>query len=74
MENNEKTCWACKRVLIGESKLGLCPDCLNKIGTPAAFLGAGGLAYGIKCAGKFISKNSDKIGKVVVTGIKSLLG
>lgn len=74
MENDEKTCWACKRVLIGESKLGLCPDCLNKYGTPAAFFGAGGLAFGIKYAIKFVSKKSDKIGKVVVTGIKAMFG
>ena len=74
MENDEKTCRVCKRVLIGESKLGLCPDCLNKYGTIAAVFSTGGLAFGIKYAVKFVGKNSDKIGKVVVTGIKRILG
>ena len=34
MAENKK-CWACKRTLVGDSKLGLCPDCLNKYGSPA---------------------------------------
>ena len=47
----------CKRILIGESKLGLCPDCLNKYGSPAAAVGIAGLAVG----GRFLLKNSGKI-------------
>ena len=35
MAENKK-CRACKRTLVGDSKLGLCPDCLNKYGSPAA--------------------------------------
>ena len=66
MANNEKTCWACKRILIGDSKLGLCPDCLNKYGSPAAAVGIAGLAVG----GRFLLKNSGKIIKAVAKGIK----
>ncbi len=32
-EKDEKVCWACKRILIGESKFGLCPSCLNEYGS-----------------------------------------
>lgn len=66
MANNEKTCWACKRILIGDSKLGLCPDCLNKYGSPAAAVGIAGLAVG----GRFLLKNSGKIIKAVSKGVK----
>ena len=39
-KNNEKKCWACKRILLTESKTGLCPDCINKYGSPAAAVAA----------------------------------
>ena len=55
MKNN-KICWACKRVLIGKSKLGLCPNCVNKYGTPAAAIGVLVVASGIKAASKLIKK------------------
>ena len=37
--NNKKTCWACKRILIRESRSGLCPACINKIGSVTATAG-----------------------------------
>lgn len=43
-EKDEKICLACKRVLVGESKLDLCPDCLNKYGSVGVTLGFGGIA------------------------------
>lgn len=58
----EKTCWACKRTIIGDSKLGLCSSCLNKYGSPAAAIGVAGLAVG----GRYIVKNSGKIAKTVI--------
>ena len=64
--SNEKTCWACKRILVGDSKLGLCSDCLNKYGSPAAAAGLLGLAIG----GRFLVKNGGKIVKTVAKGIK----
>ena len=27
---NEKKCKFCKRIIVGKSKLGICPDCVNK--------------------------------------------
>ena len=29
---NEKKCKFCKRTIVGKSKLGICPDCVNKAG------------------------------------------
>lgn len=34
-----KKCWACKRTLVDDSKMGLCPDCINKYGSVVAALG-----------------------------------
>lgn len=45
--NKEKKCWACKRILVTKSKIGLCPNCVNKYGSPvlaAAVLGTGVIA------------------------------
>lgn len=60
MEN--KKCWACKRTLVNESKIGLCPDCMNKYGSPAAAiltLGAGiGVRHVLKHGGKIIKTAS----------------
>lgn len=68
MKTNEKTCWACKRILIGESKLGLCPDCLNKYGTPAAAAFTLGLGLG----GRYLVKNAGKIGKGILNIAKNI--
>jgi hypothetical protein len=59
-ENDEKVCRVCKRILVGESKLGLCPDCLNKYGTPVAAIGIAGIAsLGIS----WVLKNGGKVAK-----------
>lgn len=53
--NNEKKCWACKRILLTESKTGLCPDCTNKYGTPAAaFIATVGVGALVKFGPKLI--------------------
>ena len=65
MEENKK-CWACKRALIGKSKVGLCSECLNKYGTPAATIGVLGIAIG----GRKLLKNGGKIAKVAIKLIK----
>ncbi len=67
---NEKTCWKCKRILVGKSTLGLCPDCVNKYGTPAAAVGTGLLLVG----GRFLLKNGGKIVKTVAKGAKIFKG
>ncbi len=59
MAENKK-CWACKRTLIGDSKTGLCPDCLNKYGTPVAAVLAIGSATGVMQ----LVKNGEKILKI----------
>ena len=68
MANNEKTCWACKRILVGDSKFGLCPDCLNKYGSPAAAVGIFGLGLGAR----YLAKNGGKIIKAAVDIAKNL--
>jgi len=66
--NEEKKCWSCKRsYLKNEGKHGLCPKCINKYGSPAAGLGALGLAYG----GKQLIKHSGKIIKIVTGMVKN---
>ena len=52
-----KKCWACKRTLVDDSKMGLCPDCINKYGSVVAALG---LAVG----GRQLKKNGEKFIKV----------
>lgn len=74
MDNNEKKCWACKRVLIGQSTLGLCPDCVNKYGTPTALFSTGLVGVGIRYGAKLIRKNGDKILSGLITGLKILKG
>lgn len=59
MAENKK-CWACKRTLVGDSKLGLCPDCLNKYGSPAAAV----LAVGATAGVRQLVKNGGKIVKL----------
>lgn len=51
-----KICWACKRTLVEDSKLGLCPNCVNKFGSPAVALGVLGFSALGKQALKHIWK------------------
>ena len=55
-----KKCWACKRTLVDDSKMGLCPNCINKYGSVVAAVAAFGLAVG----GRQLKKNGGKIIKV----------
>lgn len=63
--NEEKICWACKRTLVEESKLGLCPDCVNKFGTPAAALGVLGFGVLVKQALKHRGKAVKGVANVI---------
>lgn len=57
-DKEEKICWKCKRTLVEESKLGLCPDCVNKyswIGVTGA-TGVIGIALIRKIIFKYIGK------------------
>lgn len=65
MEENKK-CWACKRTLVGDSKMGLCPSCINKYGSVGAAVTALGLAVG----GRQLVKHGGKIIKVATKRIK----
>jgi len=61
--DQEKKCWFCKRSFMdneGELGLGLCPKCINKIGSPAAVVGLGVLGL----LGRLIIKNIGKILKL----------
>ena len=63
---DDKKCWACKRTLVEETKLGLCPECLNKYGSPAAAIATLGVGFGLKQ----LIKNSRKIVKFASKVIK----
>ena len=65
MEENKK-CWACKRILVGNSKMGLCPDCINKYGS----VGAAFAAIGVTVGGRQLVKHSGKIVRVATKIIK----
>lgn len=57
-----KKCKNCGKSIDGDSKLQLCPHCLNKYGTPAVELGLAGLALSARA----IFKNKDKLAKSAV--------
>ena len=54
-DQKEKKCWACKRILVGKSKLGLCPCCIDKtekLITGAGITALGVIGLGVKGKGK----------------------
>lgn len=59
MTENKK-CWACKRTLVDNSKMGLCPNCINTYGSRGAGVALLCLAF----AGRQLVKNGGKIIKV----------
>lgn len=52
-----KKCWACKRTLMGDSKMGLCPDCLNKYGSIGMAVGVLELTVGVRQLVKMVGKS-----------------
>lgn len=64
MEKNKK-CWACKRTLVGDSKMGLCPGCINDYGSIGA-----AAALGLAVGGRQLVKHGGKIIKVATKIIK----
>jgi hypothetical protein len=56
-EQDAKKCWACKTILVENNKLGLCPKCVNKGGTPVAAIALIGISF----AGKQLLKNGGKV-------------
>lgn len=43
---NEKKCKFCKRTIVGKSKLGICPDCVNKAGNCVEGIGSAVVSIG----------------------------
>lgn len=62
-------CKTCGRTICEDSKMKICPDCVNKYGTRTAVLVGGGL---ILC-GKVAWKNKDKIAKGVVEAGRTII-
>ena len=58
MAKNKK-CWACKRTLVGDSKMGLCPDCINKYGS----IGTAAAVVGLAVCGRQLVKMAEKSSK-----------
>lgn len=67
-EQSEKKCWACKTILVEDGKLSLCPNCINKYGSPVATA----MAVVFVFAGKQLMKNGDKIVKVAKNVAKNI--
>lgn len=65
MEENKK-CWACKRTLVGDSKMGLCPGCINEYGSVVGVVAVFGLVVG----GRQLVKHGGRIIKVATKIIK----
>ena len=66
-------CKMCGRTISEDSKVKMCPGCINKYGTPAASFGIGGLLIGAKAAWKNkekIAKGAVKAGKAIVSLLK----
>ena len=68
-EKDEKTCWACKRILVGGRKFGLCTDCLNKYGSPVAAIVIGGV---LSSGSGWVWKNGGKVAKVAYNVIRNI--
>lgn len=66
-ETTEKRCWnpKCKRIIVGDSKIGLCSTCFNKYGSPVMALGATGMCGAIW-------KNKGKIASGAINVIKHI--
>lgn len=68
---NHKKCWGCGKIIVGDSKFGLCPECVNKFGTPAAAALSVGGAFLVKKA----IDNKEKIvkgGKAVLDAVSHM--
>lgn len=55
---NEKKCKFCKRIIVGKSKLGICPYCVNKAGNCVVRIGSAAVL--IRCAILFKNGNFKK--------------
>lgn len=64
-ETAEKRCWKCKRIIIGDSKLGLCSTCFNECGSPVVAIG------GMVVAG-MIWKNKGEIANGAINVIRHI--
>lgn len=64
-ETAEKRCWnpKCKRIIVGDSKLGLCSTCLNKYGSLI-------IPLSISVVGGAIWKNKGKIASGAINVIR----
>lgn len=60
-ETAEKRCWKCNRIIVGESKMGLCSKCFNTVGSISTW----GLLVGTA-----IWKNKGKIANGAINVIK----
>lgn len=64
-EKDEKRCWVCKRIVVGAGKFVVCPACVNKYGSGAAFVVLGVL-------GRKVLQNGGKIVKGTINVIKMI--
>jgi hypothetical protein len=59
-----------RRTLVGESKFGLCPDCINKYGTPVAAGFSLVVIGSIGFIGRKVLTNGGKVAKVAIDVVK----
>ena len=69
-EKDEEVCRMCKRTLVGESQFGLCPNCINKYGSPLAVIGSIGIGRILYLGRGWAMKNGGKVVKGAIEAIK----
>ena len=71
-EKDEEVCWACKRTLVGESNFGLCPNCIDKYGSPLAAISTIGFTSLFYFGKGSLKKNSGKVLRGAIDAIKHI--
>ena len=66
----ENICLSCDRIILGESKTGLCPACVDKYGTPAALIALVPAGFGLRKILRLAWSNKGEIIKVATNLIK----
>ncbi len=67
MSNTLKRCKQCGKILVGDSKMGLCPKCVDKDARGAVGIGASVVAIGL------IVKKAWKPGMELAKGIAKII-
>ena len=64
--NEEKKCWKCNRIIVGESHLGLCENCYNAYGSWGSVAMAAVGVFALKKLGPTVAKKAPEVIKRVI--------